>query len=177
MNCQYCQIAEGKEKAIVLYEDKELFVAVRDRVITPGQITVFSREHYPILEMVPDEVLQRAAVLANKVSIAVFESLGSRGTNIMIQNGLGAGQTVPHFGIEIVPRQEGDNLNLQWQPRQLAEEDMETAYLMLKDEISKLLHIGKKKEKPAPEAAKAPESVKEQKGKENYLLKSIRRIP
>lgn len=176
MNCQYCNIVDGKESAAMLYEDNELLVVVRDSVVTPGQITVFSRQHYPILETVPDEILQRAAVLANKVSIAVFESLGSKGTNIVIKNGLGAGQNIPHFGLEIIPRQEGDNLNLHWPPRQLAEEEMDTTYLILKEEIGSLLNLGKKK--PEPSAVEVvPEKVKEETGQENYLLKSIRRIP
>ena len=173
MNCQYCNIVEGKEPAAILYEDNELLVVVRDSVITPGQITVFSRQHYPTLETVPDEILQRAAVLANKVSIAVFESLGSKGTNILIKNGLGAGQNIPHFGLEIIPRQDGDNLNLQWPARQLAEEEMDTTYLILKEEIGSLLNIGKQKVEE-PKQQIVAEQVKEEKGKENYLLKSVR---
>lgn len=178
MTCIYCDIVTGTEKAVVLYEDDQILVAIKDKVATPGQITVFSREHYPILEMVPDGIVQRAGVLANKISIAVFESLGSKGTNIIVQNGLSAGQIVPHFGIEVIPRQEGDALNLQWQPKQLMEDEIETVFLMLSEEMAKLVELGKKsfpEEKPAAKPHKASEKVKKE--KDNYLLKSVRRIP
>src|SRR3989344_1037430 len=121
MVCEFCEILErrsGKEQ--ILFEDKEVVIAVRDSVLTPGQITVFPKKHVPILETVEDPILKKCAVLANKVSRAVFESFWSGGTNILVKNGLGAGQIMPHFGIEIIPRQEGDGLELAWDGNPLA---------------------------------------------------------
>ena len=178
MKCEYCEIVEGREKYAVLFQDEQMMIVVKDLVITPGQITLLSKEHFTILEMVPDPILEKCSILANKVSMAIFESLGSHGTNILIQNGLGAGQKVPHFAVEIVPRIENDNLPLQWPPQQLMEDDMDTAHLMIKQEGDKLIGLGTKKEKKEAASAKEPEKVVAEKdGKKNYLLKSIKRLP
>ncbi len=169
MQCEYCELAEREEKLI--YQDNEVVVAVKDSGLSAGQVTVFPKKHYTIMEMVPDEVLKKCSLIANKVSIAVFEGLGSQGTNILVQNGTSAGQKVPHFALEIIPRQENDGLSLQWPPLQLMEDEIEAAYLALKKEA----------EKPeAKEEGKKPGKgvvVIGEGGKENYLLKPLKRMP
>ncbi len=179
MECEYCEIAQHKGKAEILYEDQDIIIAIKDTAAIAGQITIFPKDHFTILEMVPDAILKRCASLSNHVSTTIFETMGCQGTNIIVQNGLGAGQKVPHFAIEVLPRREGDGLNLQWEPKQLSEDDMSTAYLMLKEEGDKIVNIGKG-EKLAPAAAKYEEKkvIKaEGSGKDNYLLKSLRRMP
>ncbi|MBS3169766.1 HIT family protein [Candidatus Woesearchaeota archaeon] len=183
MGCELCNILAGESKAVIIHEDDRAVIAVRDHVLTPGQITVFPREHAPILEMVSEDVLSHCAVLANKVSIAVFECLGAKGTNILVRNGLGAGQNIPHFGIEVIPRQDNDGLNLQWEPKQLSEDELDRTFVLLKDEFAALQ--GQTEKPTTAEKTVEPKEVvsepKEEKisGKEkpNYLLKSLKKIP
>ncbi len=165
--CEYCEINERDWQIIASSEDA--VIAAKDKVITPGQITVFPKQHFTILEMVPEPILQQCLILANKASIALFESLGSQGTNILIRNGLGAGQDVPHFCLEVIPRKEDDGLKLQWEPCQLPEYDLETTYQTL------LSAVEEAKRQPEPVIEK--QKVIKKNNSENYLLKSIRRIP
>lgn len=176
MKCEYCDILERKSTADILYEDNDIIIAIKDFSIAPGQITVFPKQHFTIMEMVPDDILEKCFVLANKVSVAIFESMGAHGTNIVVQNGLGAGQKVPHFAVEIIPRREGDGLNLQWAPKELSEDEKETAFLLIKEEGDKLVDIGKKKEKKEVSQI-VTEKISGLSGKDNYLLKSLKRIP
>ena len=178
MGCDYCDIVDRNSRAQILYEDDTALVVVKDLVLIPGQITILPRQHFTILELVPDEIVQKCSVLASKVSQAVFDSLEPQGTNILVQNGLGGGQKVPHFAIEIIPRREGDGLNLQWPPKEVPEEELEIVAQQLEPEAKKLgdLTVEPKKEEPQQKKKEEPKSeVKEQ--KENYLTKSLRRIP
>ena len=183
MTCEYCEIADGKGKAEILYQDDDLVVAVKDLGVTPGQITVFPKKHATIMEMVSDEVLEKCSVMANKVSIAVFEGLGAQGTNIIVQNGLAAGQKIPHFAIEIIPRQENDGLNLQWEPKQLMEDEMESTFLALKEGVEKgvePIKEEKKEEKKSSDKSddkKEDSEKKKKEDKDNYMIKQLRRIP
>ena len=180
MECEYCEIAQHKGKAEILFEDQDIIIAIKDTAAIAGQITIFPKNHFTILEMVPDAILKRCASLSNAVSTTIFETMGCQGTNIIIQNGLGAGQKVPHFAVEVLPRREGDGLNLQWEPKQLSEDEMSTAYLMLKEEGDKIVNVGKES-KAAPVVVKSKEEKKvikaEGSGKDNYLLKSLRKMP
>ncbi|MDP3698152.1 MAG: HIT family protein [Nanoarchaeota archaeon] len=165
----------GKSKAQSLYEDDAVIVAVKDMAYTPGQITIFPRKHFTILEQVPDEIMARCLAVADKTSRAVFEVFQAEGTNILIQNGLGAGQKVPHFAIEVVPRREGDGLNLQWQPKEMSEDDLDITAHQLAEEIQKLGDFTAPKKKEEPKEKK--EIKIEEKESSNYLVKSLRRIP
>jgi len=164
MKCDYCELE--RERFNIIYEDELAVAAVKDAAVLPGQVTIFPRQHFTILEMVPNDVLRHCIVLANKVGSAIFDALEAQGTNIIIQNGLAAGQNVPHFGIEVIPRREGDGLNFQWPSKQLTEDELEMLFQELEE--------GKKtKAEEAPESNEPP--TKEE--KENYLLNSLRRLP
>lgn len=167
MTCDYCDVAAGKGKGQILYQTDTVIVAIKDMAVTPGQITVFPKQHGTIMEMIPDEVLQECSLIANKVSIAVFEGLGAQGTNLMVQNGIAAGQTIPHFAIEIIPRQENDGLALTWAGKQVMEDEMERTLTALTDALN--AKEEKKEEKPSKE------SPKEQ--GDNYMIKQLRRLP
>jgi len=176
VKCEHCDIVERRSKIEILYEDEEVVVAIKDLSITPGQITVFPKQHFTILEGVPENILEKCSLIANKIGIAVFESLGSQGTNIMIQNGLGAGQKVPHFAIEVVPRVENDGINLTWEAKQLPEDEMETAFMTLEQGMKDLDSVEEKEVERKDEKGKDKKIAKED-DKDNYLLKSLRRIP
>jgi len=176
VKCEHCDIIERKSKADILYEDEEIVVAIKDLAMTPGQITIFPKQHFTILEVVPEEILEKCSLIANKVGIAVFESLGSQGTNIIVQNGLGAEQKVPHFAIEVVPRVENDGLGLQWDAKQLAEDEMATAFMTLEQGMKDLESSVEAKGEGKDETGKDKKISKEE-GKDNYLLKSLKKIP
>src|SRR3989338_4119526 len=175
MECEYCDILAGKSKAQLLYEDEAIGVVVKDLVHVPGQITVFPRTHFTIMEQVPNDILKKCMAVADKTSRAVFEVFQAEGTNILIQNGLGAGQKVPHFAIEVVPRREGDGLNLQWQPKEVSQDDLDISAHQLSEEIAKLGDFTAPK-KEAKEEDRKPEHKLIETG-ENYLSKSLKRIP
>jgi diadenosine tetraphosphate (Ap4A) HIT family hydrolase len=174
MKCELCEIIELERN--ILYMNEEVVVAVKDTAIIPGQVTVFPKEHFTILEMVPKDLIQKCSIIANKVGVAVFESLESQGTNIFIKNGLSAGQKAPHFSIEIIPRRENDGLNLQWESKQLMEDEMELATSLLTDEIKKVMDEDLKK-KRSKVSSKVEIVDDKQENMENYLLKSLKKIP
>lgn len=176
MECEYCDIISGKSSAQVLYEDEITVVVVKDVVFTPGQITIFPKKHFTIMEQVPDEILTKCMIVADKTSRAVFEVFQAEGTNILIQNGLGAGQKVPHFAIEVIPRREGDSLNLQWSPKEMSQDDLDITAHQLSEETGKLGDLAAPKKEEKKEKPKEEKIVEKHKG-DNYLLKSIRRIP
>ena len=177
MRCEYCEIIERKNETEIIYQNDDLVVAVKDLVATPGQVTIFPKKHFTIMETVPDQIIKKCFAMANKLSIAVFESLGCQGTNIIVQNGHGADQKVPHFGIEIIPRKEGDKLKLEWQPKQLMEDEMDAAYTKIKPECDKLGEIVPKKTATKKRDDNGVIIIRNDKDEENYLLKSLKRIP
>ena len=145
MKCEYCEIIERNKEQEIIYQDDEVVVAIKDLTATTGQVTVFPKEHHTILEMVPDDILRKCVVLANKAGMAIFDGLAAQGTNVLVQNGLGAGQKVPHFGIEIIPRREEDGINLQWEPKQMMEDELESSLMVLEETLAKKEEVKEEK--------------------------------
>lgn len=171
MKCEICDLIKNKEK--IVYEDKDIVAMLHPRPASQGHIILTTKQHFAIIEHCPNDVVGNLFNIANKISTAVFEGLQAHGTNIIIQNGVAAGQTAPHFIINIIPRRENDGLNFQWQPRQMKDEDLATAEVQLKE---KAKDIGIEEKAPAPVEIKE-EKTEEIEGEENYLIKQLNRIP
>ena len=172
--CLVCQIVENKIPSKKIYED-ELSMAVLDvNGANPGHCFVMPKNHYPIIEQVPDAEIGRLFQVSNKISSAIFESLGVQGTNIFVANGVPAGQTVAHFTINVIPRKENDGINLQWQPKQLSEEEMSTVEIKLKEQTKNIGHFQKEEKKPRVNVPKQKVISEEE---EEYFEKQMRRLP
>ena len=172
-SCVVCQIIGNKVPSKKVYED-ELVMAVLDvNGANPGHCFVMPKNHYPIIEQVPDIEIGRLFQVSNKISSAIFESLGVQGTNIFVANGIPAGQTVAHFTINVIPRKENDGINLQWQPKQLSEEEMSTVELKLKEQTK---HIAVEKEEKKPKMH-MPKPVALSDEEEEYFERQMRRLP
>lgn len=176
--CKYCNILKGESKAENIYEDPKMLAILSPTPAVLGHIILFPKKHYAIIEQIPDYEIAELFKAANKLSSAVFEALQPKGTNIIIQNGLAAGQTdVPHVGIHIIPRNDNDGINFQWQPKQLTEEQMSTVELKLKEASRGIGNFQKEEKKEPVKIETKAKEIKESKKGENYLLKQLNRIP
>lgn len=131
--CVICDIIEGKTPSKIIFEDDEIIAFLDYNGATSGHTFVVPKSHHPIFEQIPDQLVGKLFSVSNKISTALFETLNVQGTNIFVANGVSAGQSVAHFVINVIPRTEGDGINLQWQPRQLSQEEMSTVELKIKE--------------------------------------------
>ncbi len=115
MGCDICELIKGKKG--LLYEDEQMAILLAPKPAVPGHIILAPKTHAAILEQVPDFVIGKMFDKANKVSIAVFETLGAEGTNIIANNGIAAGQTTNHFLLNVIPRRENDGNRAQTKGR------------------------------------------------------------
>jgi histidine triad (HIT) family protein len=171
-DCKICDMIE-KNEFKKIYEDEKTVAALSDEPVSEGHILIIPKKHYSIIEQIPDYEFGDIFSLANKISISLFESLRLQGTNIFIQNGVGAGQKHNHSVIHLIPRMANDNINLGWQPKQLNEEEMSTVELKIKEPVKTVGYFEKEKPKPV-ELDREPEVISDE---EDYLVKSLRRIP
>ena len=173
--CQYCDAAKGK--ADVIYEDDKLVAFLAEKPATDGHIIVVPKKHYQIVEQIPDFELAYLFNTVNKLSIAAFEGVKAQGSNIIVQNGVAAGQTIPHVSVHIIPRNEKDNLNFQWQPKQLTEEQMSTVELQLKEGSKNVGQFQLEEKKEPIKLKKKVKKIKAEEKAEDYMIKQLERIP
>jgi len=165
MACELCTLLQsGNFKELLLLETEHALALFSDKPASKGHIIVLPKNHFVILEHVPDEILSELFLLANACSTAIFDALMVQGTNILIQNGSSAGQVTPHFMIHVLGREDKDNVQLSWNPIQLSEEVL----LKQQDLIKRALQT------PVGEKMSTPRDLSKE--KENYILKQLDRI-
>jgi histidine triad (HIT) family protein len=128
-----CIICDKKFEKNILFENDSIIIMLAIEPSINGHIQIFSKEHYTIMEQVPDEIISKITAAANKISMILFEALKVHGTNIIINNGVSAGQKIPHFSIDILPRRTDDNLKLDWTLKQAAPEALDSVHRIIEE--------------------------------------------
>ncbi|MEK6837709.1 MAG: HIT family protein [Nanoarchaeota archaeon] len=172
MTCQYCDFVKNREGLV--YEDETAAILLHRSPAMPGHLLVLPKEHFTIIEQTPDQIVRKLAALSNKASTSLLQVLGAGGANIVIENGTAAQQQVPHLAVNVIPRVDGDGINLQWQPKKLSEEQMSLIELQLKEQTKSVAVEPEKKEPIKVEDWKAKGEVVK---KSDYLTKQLRRVP
>lgn len=116
-DCIFCKLANGIIPTNSIYEDDDFLVILDAAPATKGHALILPKEHYADLYEMPDNLLQKAIVLARKMAVHMTQKLECDGFNLVQNNGETAGQTVFHFHIHLIPRYRDDQQNIQWKPQ------------------------------------------------------------
>lgn len=124
-NCIFCKIANGEIPSKTVYED-ELFRVILDLgPATRGHALILPKSHFANLYEIPEEIAGEAMKLAKKMTEKITGKLDCDGFNLVQNNGETAGQTVFHFHMHLIPRYEGDNQKIGWNPGKPSQEELE----------------------------------------------------
>lgn len=108
-DCIFCQIISGNEEASIVYED-EHFLALMDAYpLTKGHCLIIPKRHYERLDELNAKTRAQLFNIGNKIVEAQKKAgLGIHGTNLLVNDGKAANQTVPHLHLHLIPRESGD---------------------------------------------------------------------
>jgi len=125
-DCVFCKIVAKQIPATVVHEDDHTLAFMDIGQVNPGHVLVALKAHAENVFALDDA--QAAAVFrsAARLARAIRAAFAPQGMSIYQANGKPAGQTVLHFHIHLVPRHEGDGMQLTWPvknpPRPLLED-------------------------------------------------------
>jgi histidine triad (HIT) family protein len=131
-NCIFCKIVAGKIPCFKLFEDANTIAFMDINPVNPGHALAVAKGHWPTVDVIPAEVLADVAKSAQRIAKAVMKELKPIGVNLLQANGEGAGQSVPHLHIHIMPRAKGDNVTLNWDYKPGDKAAIEAIYKRLK---------------------------------------------
>lgn len=98
-------------------ENKYSFAFLNKMPILPGHTLICPKQPIALSENIPLEVWLDLLALKNLVCSKLKKALHAKGFNFAWNEGLIAGQTIPHFHLHIVPRKENDEGITQYEPR------------------------------------------------------------
>ena len=113
-NCIFCKIVAGQIPCFKLFEDEATLAFMDINPANPGHALAIAKEHWENLRAMPAHLLGPVVATAQRVAKAVETVLKPDGFNLLQANGPGAGQSVFHFHIHILPRRDGDELKVNW---------------------------------------------------------------
>ena len=124
-DCVFCRIVAKQIPATVVHEDGETLAFMDIGQVNPGHVLVALKAHAENLFAL--EEAQAAAVFRTVARVArgIRAAFAPQGLSVYQANGKPAGQTVFHFHIHLVPRHEGDDMNLTWPVKNPPREKLE----------------------------------------------------
>jgi histidine triad (HIT) family protein len=117
-DCLFCGIVAGDIPSQMVDSDERTVAFMDISPATPGHALVVPREHSAdLLEIEPDDLAATAAA-AQRLARRAKDVLDADGINLINACGEVASQTVFHFHVHVVPRYEGDPIELPWVPKE-----------------------------------------------------------
>jgi len=145
--CVFCQIIAGKIQAKKVYEDEKVLAILDINPANPGHTLVMTKEHYSIMPQLSDEEIAHAFMVTKSLSNAMLRSIDAQGANIIVANGIAAGQRAQHFMVHLIPRKENDGINFVLPQKTMEQSDIE----MIGNKMISALTGAPAQEEPKPQ--------------------------
>lgn len=107
-DCLFCSIVSGDipARTVASNEHAQAFLDVNP--LSPGHTLVIPTGHYETLEDTPQSLATPVFDLVSELTPRIEDAVDADATTIGINNGVAAGQEIPHLHVHIVPRFDGD---------------------------------------------------------------------
>jgi histidine triad (HIT) family protein len=123
-DCIFCKVLAGEIPGERVYEDEHTVAVMDINPWTRGHAVVFPRKHAANLFEIDEEELGRVAVAAKRLATKIRDTLGCDGVNLLQSNGRAAWQTIFHLHVHVIPRYDGDPLELPTRPQPAKPEEL-----------------------------------------------------
>ena len=112
MACVFCAIVTGEAPAIRICEDDDYLAILDVRPFTRGHTLVLPKRHTVDLTDTPPQTLAAMVTIGQRIARAARATELADATNIGINDGRAAFQTVNHIHLHVLPRRNGDKLSV-----------------------------------------------------------------
>ena len=116
-DCIFCAIVAGDAPAQIVDSDEHTVSFMDINPANPGHALVIPRAHSKDLLDISDADLAACTLAARRLARRMGETIAPDGFNVLNCCGAAAWQTVFHFHLHVVPRNQDDPLELPWIPR------------------------------------------------------------
>lgn len=107
----FCEIAAGTAPAVRIHEDDDYLAFLDIRPFTRGHTLVIPKRHTVDLTDTGAETLAAMMAIGRRIALAARASgLAATGTNVAVNDGRSAFQSVFHIHLHVVPRRDGDKV-------------------------------------------------------------------
>jgi histidine triad (HIT) family protein len=112
MSCVFCAVVDREAPAIRIYEDEDYLAILDVRPFTRGHTLVLPKRHTVDLTDTPPQTLAEMIAIGQRIARAARATELADATNVGINDGPAAFQTVRHIHMHVLPRRNGDKLSV-----------------------------------------------------------------
>lgn len=123
-NCIFCKIANGEIPSATVYEDEDFRAILDLNPASKGHTIILPKNHFKDVCELDERTASRVILVAAKIGKAMKETLGCSGFNLVQNNGSSAGQSVFHFHMHVIPRYDGGEEMILWNPKESNPEEL-----------------------------------------------------
>lgn len=123
-NCIFCKIVSGEIPSTRVLETDRAIVILDINPVVKGHVLIIPRDHHPQVGDLPDELAAHAGSLLPRLARAVVSAVDAEGSNVIINNGRVAGQTIDHCHWHVIPRFDGDPVHWPWPHQSYSGDEM-----------------------------------------------------
>jgi histidine triad (HIT) family protein len=138
MSCVFCAIVAGAAPAIRIYEDDGYLAILDIRPFTRGHTLVLPKRHTVDLTDTPPETLADMVTIGQRIARAARSTELADATNVGINDGPAAFQTVFHIHLHVLPRRNGDKISVAKGMLLRRDPDREATGRILRDALAKI---------------------------------------
>jgi len=110
--CIFCKIVSGKAPCARVAEDERTLVFMDLFPVSDGHTLVITKEHFANVHEATAEAIAAVGMMSKRVADALRAEWKPDGLSVYQANGVAAGQTVFHYHMHLMPREEGSPLSL-----------------------------------------------------------------
>ena len=108
----FSKIAAGEIPSYKCAENEKFYAFLDINPLVKGHTLVIPKKHFKDILDFPCELAPAVCATVQKIAGALVAATGAKGVNVLQNNGIAAGQSVFHIHWHIIPRYEGDGLEL-----------------------------------------------------------------
>ena len=125
----FTKIINREIPATIVYEDEESIAFMDIQPVAKGHLLLITKEPFPWMQDVPDELLGRMFAKTKKLMTAMKDGLACDYVQISV-----VGKDIPHFHIHLIPRFFNDELH-GWRTGTYETNEMQDVANKIKDKI------------------------------------------
>lgn len=111
-DCIFCKIIAGDLPSHKVYEDDHVIAILDINPASHGHTLVLPKKHTANFEDTDEETLAKLMAVVKKVGLSIKENLPAESYNVCENNDPVAGQMIPHIHFHVVPRHQGDGIQM-----------------------------------------------------------------
>ncbi len=138
MSCVFCAIVAGEAPAIRIYEDDDYLAILDIRPFTRGHTLVVPKQHTVDLTDTPPQTMAGMATIGQRIARAARATELADATNICVNDGRAAFQSVFHIHLHVLPRRNGDKLSVAKGLVLRRDSDREATGQILRDALARI---------------------------------------